>query len=147
MSTYDAQLEFDDNAAHTSSSTTSTNVIDLSLARKIGVGTPIYIEVVVTAAMTDASSNKTMTVTLETGSALSSGAISSPTTAQTIGTFPALSAIGTKLQVALSPSVNARYAQLRYATSTGSLTTGSFSGYIPTSLDSFTHYTSGRVFS
>jgi|DEB0MinimDraft_10_1074344.scaffolds.fasta_scaffold03126_3 hypothetical protein len=123
----DKNLIFDENAEQLTTGA-STNYLDLAIGRNIGAGTPLYIESLVRTAMTDAGSDSTMTLTLETDDNTS---FSSPTELQTIGTFSATSAAGTKLSVGLviSDSVQ-RYIRVKYTVANGDLTTGKFSTYI-----------------
>jgi hypothetical protein len=136
----DKNLFFDDNAEQLTTGA-STNYLDLEIGRNIGAGTPLYIESLVRTAMTDASSDSTMTLTLETDDNTS---FSSPTELQTIGTFSATSAVGTKLSVGLviSDSVQ-RYIRVKYTVANGDLTTGKFSTYITTVSDVNTAYADG----
>lgn len=136
----DKNLFFDDNAEQLTTGA-STNYLDLEIGRNIGAGTPLYIESLVRTAMTDAGSDSTMTLTLETDDNTS---FSSPTTLQTIGTFSATSAVGTKLSVGLviSDSVQ-RYIRVKYTVANGDLTTGKFSTYITTLSDVNTAYADG----
>jgi len=119
---------FDDAAEHLTTEA-SDSYIDLkSVIPDLGSGKPIYGEYVVTTAMTDSSSNSTMTLTLETAS---ESTFSSPTTALTIGTFAAVSAAGTKIKFVIPPgSVMQRYLRTKYTVANGDLTTGKFSGYL-----------------
>ena len=64
----DTQLEFSDAQAVTATAV-STNVVDLSSVRDIGVGEELYIRIGVVVAMTDAGSDSTIAVTLETDDA------------------------------------------------------------------------------
>jgi len=123
----DANTRFS-NAQAITASAASTNTIDLGVGYNLGVGGELYIEVVVTTAFTDASSNSTITVTLETDDNTS---FSSATTLQTIGTFAALSAIGTRLtaNVPYSPTLYERYIRLYYTAANGDLTTGAVTAY------------------
>jgi len=90
------------------------------------VGCDMWLEVIVTTAFTDSSSNSTMTVTLETKNAGGSYA-----TALTLGTFAALSAAGTRLIARIPEGVLTKsYAQLKYTVANGDLTTGAFAAQI-----------------
>lgn len=110
----------------------STSVIPLTVARDIGRGEPVKLECLVTEAFTDSSSDSTITVTIETDDDETFG---SPTVAQTVGTFAALSAVGTKLEAFLQPGkINEKFMRLKYTVANGSLTTGKISSQI---VDSF----------
>lgn len=136
----DQNLMFDENAEQLSTGA-STNYLDLANVRNIGAGTPLYVESLVRTAMTDGASDSTQTLTLETDDNTS---FSSPTTIQTIGTFAATSAVGTKLSVGLviSDSVQ-RYIRVKYTVANGNLTTGKFSTYITTMPSVDTAYADG----
>jgi len=127
----DAQNLFSDAQAVTASAA-STNLIDLGADRDLGTGKPVYVVVQVDVAMTDSGSDSTITVTAQTDAAAAFG---SPTTAQTLGTFAALSAIGTRLIMALQPGqIVERFLRLYYTAANGSLSTGSFTAYLTTDL-------------
>lgn len=136
----DAQLQFDNNAQHLTTEA-STNIIDLSAIRNLGVGEDLYFVAVVTTTFSDSSSNSTMTLSLETDD---NASFSSATTAQTIGTFSALAAAGTRLIAKLQPNaINERYLRLKYTVANGDLSTGNFTTFITNSIDAFNAYPSG----
>tara|TARA_B100000959_G_C14907607_1_gene593697 strand:+ start:719 stop:1144 length:426 start_codon:yes stop_codon:yes gene_type:complete len=123
----DNELTFDEATAHLTTEA-STNLIDLNSVGNIGAGTPVYVTARVTAAMTDTGSDSTQTLTVETDDNTS---FSSPTTIQTLGTFAATAAVGTKLSMALALSDSyKRYIRIKYTVAGGNLTTGSFSVYL-----------------
>jgi hypothetical protein len=109
----------------------STHKKDLKAARKIGVGGPkLFLMVQVVEAMTDASSDSTVTVTVESAA---DEAMASPTLRQTLGTFAALSPVGARLKVPLFDLVSPeRYIQLRYTVANGNLSTGKFTAWLTT---------------
>lgn len=136
----DKELLFDDSAAHLTTEA-STNYVDLAAVRRLGNGRPIYFFAIVDTAFTDSSSNSTMTLTLETDDNTS---FSSATTAQTVGTFAALSAIGTRLAVALQlDTINERYLRLKYTVANGDLTTGAFTAGLVLDVQLWDAYASG----
>lgn len=138
----DGEMTFGDNQAVTASAA-STNVIDLVATKtNLGVGEPsLWAVFVVTEAFTDASSNSTVAVTLETDTADTFG---SATTVQTLGTFSALSAVGTKLQVRIQPfTTPERYLRAYYTVANGDLSTGKITGFITPNVDAFTALPSG----
>lgn len=140
----DDQNLFDDNAQHLTTEA-STNLIDLGQARDIGTGETIYFVIQVDTAFTDSSSNSTMTITLETDD---NASFSSATTAQTIGTFAALSAAGTRLVARLQPSaINERYLRVKYTVANGDLSTGKFTAFLTHNIDSYTSYPNGYTIS
>lgn len=141
MGVSDAELCFFDTAANTGQAVTadaiSENVIDLhphygaaaTQGYNIGNGEPLVLEVVCTVAMTDASSNSTCTVTLESDS--TANLATSATTHITLPAFGALSAAGTTRIAILPPGQTfERYLGLRFTMANGNLTTGSFKGQI-----------------
>jgi uncharacterized protein YdbL (DUF1318 family) len=105
----DAHNQFSSAQAVTATAA-STNLIDLGAIRNMGVGENLYLVVVCTTAMTDAGSDSTLAVTVETDD---NSSFSSATTTQTIGTFAAVSAAGTKLVARIQPDqMNERYVRL-----------------------------------
>lgn len=135
---FDAQNKYSDAQAVTAAAA-STNIIDHGIARNMGVGENLYLVVICDVAMTDASSNSTLAVTLETDNDVAFG--SATTAAQTIGTFAALSAIGTRLVARLAPSaLNERYSRLYYTPANGDLSTGSFTAFLVKDIDAYTAY-------
>lgn len=133
----DAALLFDNNVAHLTTEA-GTDYIDLGSNRNLGVGAELYFFAIVTTAFTDSSSNSTMALSLETDDNTS---FSSATTAQTIGTFAALAAIGTRLVARLQPDViTERYLRLKYTVVNGDLTTGKFTAGLTHNIQAFTAY-------
>lgn len=138
----DAQLLFSDAQAITASAG-STNQVDLgplkSTIRDIGVGQDLYAVVVCDVAMTDAGSDSTVTVTLETDN---DSAFGSPTTAvQTLGVFAALAAVGTRLVAKLQPEkILEQYLRVYYTVTGGNLTTGSFTAFLTMDIAAFRAY-------
>lgn len=123
----DIELMFDVDGEHLTTEA-SDKYVDLNSVRDIGAGQTLYIESVAKQAMTDVGSDSTMTLTVETDD---NDAFSSPTTVQTIGTFPATSAAGTKLSVGMAVTDDyERYLRIKYTVANGDLTTGKFSTYI-----------------
>lgn len=107
----------------------SANVVPLSANRDLGQGEPIKLVFQVMEAFTDSSSDSTVTVTVEVcdDPAFGSGVV----TAQTIGVFAALSAIGTKLEAFLQPGLYTKlYMRAKYTVANGSLTTGKILGFV-----------------
>jgi len=134
----DAENLFSDAQAVTAAAA-STNIIDLGAARNIGVGEELYVVVQCDVAMTDASSDSTLAVTIETDTVENFG---SPTLAvQTVGTFPAVSAIGTRLVAKIQPvTTSERYMRLYYTPASGNLSTGSFTAFLTKNIDAYTAY-------
>lgn len=122
----------------------STDIIDLASAgRNVGVGEIVYIVVIVTAAFTDVGSDSTVAVTLETDDNTS---MSSPTTIQTIGTFSALAAAGTRLISRLPVATYERYIGIRYTVAGGNLSTGSITAFLCKDIDAYTSYANNYTF-
>lgn len=140
----DAHNLFDDAAAHLTTEA-STNLIDLGAIRNMGVGEDIYFVIQVDTAFTDGSSNSTMAITLETDD---NASFSSATTAQTIGTFAALTAAGTRLVAKLQPdAINERYLRVKYTVANGDLTTGAFTAFLTNNIQAYTSYADGITIS
>lgn len=134
----DAQLQFSDSQAVTAAAA-STNIIDLSENRDIGTGEDLYVVVTCEVAMTDASSDSTLTVSLEGDS---TSAIT-PDATQDLFTFDALSPAGTILFAKLDPGsapLQLQYIQLRYTPANGNLTTGTFSAYLTNNIQKYKSY-------
>jgi len=136
----DAQTTFSDAQAVTAAAA-STNLIDLSVARDIGVGRELWVVLVVTTALTDAGSDSTVTVDIQTDTLAAFG---SPTTVQTLFTIPAVSAVGTVLRARINPvTTDEQFMRLNYTPNNGNLTTGSWDAFITTDPDLFTIYPKG----
>lgn len=113
----------------------------------------LYVVVTCTAAMTDASSNSTLAVTLESDTDASSGGDTlgnSPTVHATVGTFPATSAAGTQL-IAEFPNREqyGEYIGLRFTPANGDLSGGTFHAVITNQIildNNGTHFADGRNF-
>ncbi|MCK1585483.1 hypothetical protein IVB03_39505 [Bradyrhizobium sp. 168] len=144
----DAQLTFSDAQAVTATAG-STNVIDTgplfsgNTGRNLGVGHRAYVIVNVDVAMTDAGSDSTITVTLETDD---NAAFSSAATVATLGVIPALTAAGAVYAFGLPIAGSVpyeRYIRLMYTTTNGNLTTGSFTASITTDASIYAQYAPG----
>jgi hypothetical protein len=136
----DGQTTFSDAQAITASAA-STNLIDLSIDRDMGVGTELYIVTVVVVAFTDAGSNSTITVTAETDT---TAAFGSATTAQTLFTIPALAAVGRVDVARFQPfATDERFLRLFYTATNGDLTTGSVDAFITTNADLYRFHAKG----
>lgn len=134
---HDGQNLFSSEQSVTASAA-STNLIDLGIERYIGTGQPIYVVVVCDAAMTDGGSDSTVTVTLQSDAA---SAFGSPTTVQTLGTFAATAAAGTRLLGVIPPDVaTERYIRLYYTVANGNLTTGDFTAFLALDAQTFRSY-------
>ena len=107
----------------------STNVIDLGVERRFGTGQPVYIVVQLDVALSDTGSNSALTATLFSDTA--AGMDDTPTSRQTIGTFTAASAAGSRLVAVVQPEIlNERYVALFYSSTNGDLSGGAITAYL-----------------
>lgn len=139
--------QFSDAQAVTASAI-STNVIDANhvsnTLKDLGAGEELYLCVVCTTAMTDASSDSTVTVTLESDS--TANLATSATVHVTLPVFAALSAAGTQRVVAIPQSLlYEQYVGVRYTVANGNLTTGSFTAFLTKEVPSWKAYTTSHV--
>jgi hypothetical protein len=126
------------NSLGITASAASTDLIDLGAERRIGTGRPLYMVCVVTVAFTDASSNSTVTVTLESDS---TSAFGSAATVLTLPVFAALSAIGTRRIVAIPvDTATEQYLRAYFTVANGDLTTGSFTCFLTEDVEAFQSY-------
>lgn len=140
----DAQQLFSDAQAITATAA-STNLIDLGIARSLGTGERLYLVCLVDTAFTDAGSDSTVVVTIETDTAEGFG---SATTVQTIGTFLALAAAGTMLIVPVAKfATDERYVRLMYTVANGNLTTGAITSFLTHDVQDVVDYASGYTIS
>ncbi len=117
----------------TGATTASTNIVDLGAVRDIGVGEDMELVVVLTSALVGAG---TVAVIIQTDD---NEAFSSASTAQTIGTFAATSAAGTRFVAKLQPNaIVERY--MRVAYTAGVLTGGAASAYLAHGVDNARSY-------
>lgn len=143
----DKQNEFSDAQAVTASAI-STNVYDRisnssgkNILADIGTGQDVYLVVMTVAAVTDAGSDATLAVTLESDSDV--GLTTSPTTHLSTGTlaFAAFSAAGTVLMATKLPQGNyERYLGVRYTVGAGPLTAGTFDAFLTTDVQAWRAY-------
>lgn len=141
---FDALTTFSDAQAITASAA-STNSYDLSAARNIGVGSELHIVCHVTTAFTDAGSDSTVTVTIETDD---NSAFSSAVARQTIGTFAALSAVGARLRAAVDIfAVREQHFRLQYTVANGNLSTGAITAYLTDNPEAAELYADNKLIS
>lgn len=128
MATRDANLTFSSAQAITAN-TLSTNIIDLSAIRNIGVGRTPYVVVQVTTTMGDSGNNSNCTVTMQTDSV---SAFNSATNTRVLGVFATNAAAGTKIgPLAISPGeANEQYLGLYYEMGGGDLNAGAVTAFI-----------------
>ena len=133
-------------ASAASSTPASVGYLDHGQIRDLGVGDQtLHLVVLVTTAFTDASSNSTVTASLETDDNTS---FSTATTTHTFSVFAALTAAGTKRVLKLGPDhLNERYSRVYFTVANGDLTTGKLSAFITAELDRATAYADGVSFS
>lgn len=137
MSRIDARCEFSDDQAVTATAI-STNVIErdgLGLSpnatQNLGAPAQMYLVVETSVACTDASSDATLAVTLEsaTDAALSSGAVVHYSTGTLA--FAAFSPAKTRLACIPLPAADYKdYIGVRYTVAAGPLTAGAFNAYL-----------------
>jgi len=138
----DKALLFSDAQAITAAAA-STDYADLGSARDLGLGENLYVAVTVDVAFTDAGSDSTLTVALESDSATSFAATLLSTT---LFTIPALAPIGAKYYARISPdAANQRYIRLYFTPNNGNLTTGSVTAAIVKDIDKQINYPKGYV--
>jgi len=147
----DKLLEFSDAQAVTATAV-STNVVDLyplgnnqvtNLTRDIGTGENIYLIVNTLTAATDASSDATLTITLESDDNTS---MSSPTVHFSTAAlaFAAFSPAGTNLvKIKLPAGAYERYLAVRFTVASGPLTAGTFDAFLVKDAQAFTAYKAG----
>jgi hypothetical protein len=147
----DKFLEFSDAQAVTATAI-STNVVDLyplgnnqvtNLTRDIGTGEDIYLVVNTVVAATDASSDATLVITLESDDNTS---LSSPTVHYTSATlaFAAFSPANTELVKIKLPAGNyERYLGVRFTVAAGPLTAGNFDAFLVKDAQAFKAYKAG----
>jgi len=123
----DAQLLFMDAAAVTAAAA-STNYVDLSVARDIGVGEDLYVFVSVDTALTDSGSNSVTDVYAwyDTTTTFT------PDATQRLFTIPAVAAAGSIYYAKLSPMISTlyRYVELYFDPIGSDLTAGAFTAGI-----------------
>lgn len=116
----------------------SDNVIDHGEARDLGTGENLYLVAVLTEAMTDAGSDSTLEAKIQTDD---NSGFATPTDAQIVGTFPALSPVGTRLITRLDPlKINERYSRLYFTPANGNLSTGKVKAGIVHGIDNAKAY-------
>jgi len=92
-----------------------------------GVGMPLEFSVLCIVAMTDAGSDSTVTVTVETDD---NAALTSATVIETFPVFAALAAIGARRRLTVNIGLAwERFIGLRFTVANGNLSTGSFRGW------------------
>lgn len=140
----DAFNEFSDAQAVTATAL-STNVIDLgpvadNAKRDLGSGERVWLVVITNTTVTDAGSDATLTVTLEsaTDAAITTGiTVHYSSGAQAFATFaPA----GSMIAVGLPAGEYARYLAVRYTVGAGPLTAGAFDAFLTHDIQKYRAY-------
>ena len=126
---YDKENQYSDAQAVTAAAA-STNLIDHQAARDLGVGEELYLVVHCVVAMTDAGSDSTLAVVLQTDDNVG---FASASQLMAVGTFPAVSAVGTRFVVklpAIGDNAWERFTRLLFTPANGDLSTGSFDAFL-----------------
>ncbi len=134
----DAQLQFSAAQAVTSAAG-STNTIDTSVVRNLGVGQDLYIVVVNPTILADGGSNAGTVVALEGDSTTTI----TPDATVDLFTFAQAAPAGTVKIAKLSPSMAPlayRYLRLKYTPTTADLTGGTFTAFITSDVAAYTSY-------
>ena len=137
----DAQNRYSASQAVTAAAV-SQNTIDHSAPRDLGVGEPLYIVVTVKTAFTDAGSDSTLAVQLQTAPTVDgSGELTAASTIRTLFTLPALSPVGQVAIARIQPGdIDQRHSGLNYAPNNGDLTTGAVESFITRNIDAWKAY-------
>ncbi|UOF77489.1 major capsid protein [Caudoviricetes sp.] len=122
----DYQNTFDPTGTALTATRVSTNYLDTRGAGDVGIGCPLYVDIVVHTLFASGGSS-TLTVTLETDDNTS---FSSATTLWTSGAIPKASLVkGYRLQFPV-PVGAERYLQLRYTVGTADFTAGKLNAFL-----------------
>lgn len=140
----DKLLLFSEAQALTASAA-STNSLDMSAARDIGIGEDLYVFLNVDVALTDSGSNSTVTVALEGDST----STFTPDGSQELFIIPAVAAAGSQYFAKISPDFAAqyRYLRLKYTMNNGDLTTGTVTAGIVNGIQKAKVYPKGYTIS
>jgi hypothetical protein len=123
----------------------SDDLIDLGIERRPGTGENIYLVAIVDTAFTDAGSDSTVTITVESDDDAGFG---SATTVFTLGTFGALAAAGSRLIARLpAEALFEQFHRLQFTVANGNLTTGAITAFLTHDIDAFTAYQKGYTIS
>lgn len=148
----DKQAEFSDGQAVTATAI-STNVMDIisnssgkNALRDIGTGQDVYLVVITRTAATDASSDATLTVSLESDSTVDLATSATVHYSTAALAFAAFSPAGTVLVSVKLPAGNyERYLGVRYTVASGPLTAGNFDAFLTTDVDVWRAYAKNYV--
>lgn len=143
MAIMDAQNEFSTNQSITAAAA-SENIIDLGVARDVGVGSPdLYLVILVKETFDDSGDDSTLAVKVQTDD---NEAFASPTDVATLVTIPALAAAGTQYVFHLPNGVLAAYQQymrLYYTPGNGDLSAGKLDAFLTRDAHQYAQYASG----
>ena len=132
----DSLLQFDKEKA-ISGSGSSANVVDLGIARDVGLGEEVYLVAVLTAALVGAGA---LTVSVEMSD---DEAFTSPVETQVLGTFDAAAAAGSKLQARLQPGlIDKQFMRIKY-TASDVISSGNVSTFMTKDIESIKYYDIG----
>lgn len=142
----DGQLELSSEQTVTAAAA-SENIIDLGIARDIGIGESLWIRIGVTETMDDSGDDSTLAVILQTDDNVAFG---SAVTVAALVTIPAVTAAGTEYFFRLPAAVlneYERYIRGFYTPANGNLSAGKFDMNIIKDIQHYTDYTSGFTIS
>lgn len=118
----------------------SSDLIDMKdLVRDLGTGArPLMVVSQVTTAFTDGGSDSTIVPTLRV--ATTAAGVAAGTDVLTLGTFAALSAIGTRLTAVIPPGIldTYRFAGIYFTVANGNLTTGKLTSFVTPDIQKWT---------
>lgn len=131
-------LEMFSNAQAITAAAASTSYKDLSLARDIGIGQELFVQVTVDTAFTDSGSNSTLSVDIQ----YDSSTTFTPDDTQLGIIIPALAAAGSTYYFRVNPmkATMYRYMQLYYTPNNGDLSAGAVSAYLVMSVQKNVSY-------
>lgn len=136
----DKGMEFSDAQAVTASAI-STNVMDLGVSHDFGVAADLFLVVQCDVTATDAGSDATLTISLESDS--TADLATSATVHHTSAAIALASLVAgeTLLVVPVPPGAYERYLGVRYTVASGPLTAGKFSAFLSADVQRWKAYT------
>lgn len=131
----DSLLQFD-SSEDAAGKTTSTNVVDLSIARDAGLGEEVFLVAVLPEALVGGG----LTVSVEMSD---DEAFSAPVETQVLGEFAAAAEAGSKIQGRLQPGqIDKRFMRIKY-TAAAPVTDGKVSCFMTKDIESIKYYDIG----
>lgn len=122
-------------------STADSSVLDLGVARNLGIGEQLFLFVLITEAFADGSgTDATCTISLNTDD---NASLSSDTARRTLFTISHGATAGTIYYIPLTPETYERYAALVYTVANGPFSTGKITAGIVKDIQAFTAYAAG----